>query len=320
MPDNALMAQLLSDPDALLRLGISSAMSPGGDTGVGAGARLATGQPTPEVPVPSWPGLAGSAALGALPVGKMAAAAPRTAKALLGLAGSGLASDIGSGQAETVDPRLGEVNALTQRIQKNEAEIGRLGTTKTASPPGTQAKVIDTIQKSLDRDTVRLKELQGILGAEDASKRQAEKPFREEYPNVYRNLPLVGWGLSALGGAMGSKGGSLIRSMIGGAIGGIPGSTAAAVAPTAYDAATLPTGSPHQKEAVDWLRNPDYWAGRVLPEVLVGAGAGATAGKFGSQLRGAPLPPVKLKRAPAKRKSIKKSEVLTDHPDLIDDA
>ena len=126
---------------------------------------------------------------------------------------------------------------------------------------------------------------------QQAARMESERPFREQYPTAYRMLPLAGWGGSALGGLIGSKGGKPLASAIGGALGGIPGSAAAAVGPTAYDAATLPTGSKHQKQASEWLADPNYWLSRVAPEVLVGMGLGATAGKFGSYMPRGGKPP-----------------------------
>lgn len=233
-------------------------------------------------------------------VGQGVAAAPKLAGSLMA-GGASLLGMGGAGEAaDQVDPRQGEINQIMTRIDKAQGEITRLGTTRTPSPKGTQELTIRTLQESITRDAARMRELQDTLNAEDAAKRQAEKPFREEYPGAYRMLPLAGWAASALGGAVGAKAGQPLRSALGGAAAGVPTSVAAAVGPTAYDAAVLPTGSKHQKEAADWLVSPEYWAGRVAPEVLVGSTLGASTGNWGAKLRRTPsAPPLSLPGSPA---------------------
>lgn len=221
-------------------------------------------------------------------IGQAVRAAPKAAAGLMG-AGASLLGMGGAGEAtDNVDPRQGEVMQLMKRVQENEAKLERILTTKTPGPRGGQDKLADELRESLKADRGRLTGIQAVLDKEDASRRQAEKPFREEYPAAYRALPLAGWAASALGGAVGAQAGKPLRSALGGAAAGVPTSVAAAVGPTAYDAAVLPTGSKHQKEAAAWLLSPEYWAGRVGPEVLVGSMLGSSAAGWGSKLKSQP--------------------------------
>lgn len=212
-------------------------------------------------------------------------------------AGSTLAgtSQAGEDDFRWDDPnadRVKEMTDIQKRVNERAAKITELGTTKTKSPAGTQASTIASLEKLNGADNGRLDALRTQqTGDRDTSlklwqeKSQSEKPFRQEWPNVYRGLPLAGWALSALGGLAGAKGGSALKSMAGGAAGGTLASAIGAVGPTAYDSATLPTGSKYQKQANDWLHDPEYYTGRVAPEVAVGMLLGALGGKWGATMK-----------------------------------
>jgi len=258
----------------------NSRTTPGWDTAIGAGLMMAPG-------------------IGRY-LGAAMRAAPKTAGSALtasGLLGATSATG-GDDEFKWTDQnaeRADEMKQLQARINERASRINTLATTKTNSPAGTQKMAIEQLTAQNNTDTGRLEALRGQQ-SEDRNKAleqwqaktQSEKPFRQEWPDAYRGLPLAGWGLSALGGLAGARGGSPFRSMLGGAAGGTIASTAAAVGPTAYDAATLPTGSKYQQQAYDWLRDPNYYTGRVLPEVGVGMLLGALGGKWGATMKSSP--------------------------------
>jgi hypothetical protein len=127
--------------------------------------------------------------------------------------------------------------------------------------------------------------------AEAERTRQAEQPFRQGYPDLYRALPVMGWGTagagSALSGlAMGASkmnpvAAKVAAALTGGVMGGLE-SGAASAAPTVYDAETLPFGSKYQTEASGLLGNPDYWMHRVGPAAGIGAVSGLLGGYYGA--------------------------------------
>lgn len=245
------------------------------------------------------PGQLALTAAGAIPgaaIPRMISAAPKLAAAL----GVGTALGLGTSEAGGPEFKWNDPNTdRTKRLEAIDAELKKQASTVTRSAPGTQKALMDSLNSEkaqlLNARGMEYNEAFARHQAAESARIEAERPFREQYPTAYRTLPLAGWGLSALGGMLGARGGAPLRSAVGGALGGIPGSTAAAVAPTAYDAATLPTGSKYQQQAYEWLRSPDYWLGRVAPEVLTGMGIGATAGKLTSQVlpgpRSAPAMP-----------------------------
>lgn len=194
--------------------------------------------------------------------------------------------------------RSKEMTDIQNRVNERAGKINTLATTKTNSPAGTQKLAIENLtalNHPEGADMRRLSELRDQQSTDRGealklwqAKTQSEKPFRQEWPDAYRGLPIAGWLLSALGGLAGAKGGAPIKAMLGGAAGGTLASAAAAVGPTAYDAATLPTGSKYQKQANDWLRDPEYYLGRVAPEVAVGMLLGALGGKWGATMKPSP--------------------------------
>lgn len=298
-----LLRQLLTmrGADTAARAGIYDATSAPVGSGVGAGARLATGAPTPEQPIPSWPEIGAGAALAALPGARgIVHAAPKVATGL------GLGAILGMSTGEAGEPQFNWSDPNADRVKRLDAldrEIEKEATRRTPSAAGTQKARMDGLnaekQKLIDQRGTEYNDAFTRWQTSESARIESERPFREQYPNTYRALPLAGWATSALGGALGSKGGRPIASTISGALGGVPASLAAAVGPTAYDAATLPTGSKYQQQAYDWLRNPDYWQGRVAPEVLTGMMTGATAGKLGSQVRPGPRQPMREPAMPA---------------------
>lgn len=218
--------------------------------------------------------------------GRAAMAAPKTVASVLAALGLlGGASQAGEGNFKWEDPdkeRSGRINQFEQTMNNLNKEMRAASK---ARMPSVQKQMDQLIKQHNELLTARQQERDAAFQAwqkQEGARMEAERPFREQYPTAYRMLPLLGWGSSALGGLLGAKAGKPIQSMIGGAIGGIPGSAAAAVGPTAYDAATLPTGSKHQTQAANWLADPNYWLTRVGPEVLTGMGLGAMGGKFGS--------------------------------------
>lgn len=229
--------------------------------------------------------------------------------ATMGGASPGEAQEQGMPAGIVVDPTPGEtkeiarINAL---IAGKRAQLERVMRQSSYRDPAKDPAVI-AIQSGLgslagematvqgpdsplgQRRAAALKLQQSILekqheteAGREAEKHQSEKPFRQEFPNLYRGLPLGGWGLSAVGGALGSKAGAPIKSALSGAGWGTLASTVAAAWPTAYDAATLPLGSKYQKEAADQFWSAPYWQERVAPEVLGGMGIGALGGKYGT--------------------------------------
>lgn len=127
--------------------------------------------------------------------------------------------------------------------------------------------------------------------AEEERARKAGAPFRDEHPELFRQLPLYGWG-SALGGSSlagllaGAAGKKYAKpaSMAAGAVTGGVESAIASVAPTVYDAETLPLGTKYQKEAGELLRDPNYWMTRVGPAAALGFGLGGIGGHYGAML------------------------------------
>lgn len=216
---------------------------------------------------------------------KVATSFPRITAGLLGALGLTSATEAGEEQFKWDDPNREREAAIAKLNRDIEVETSR----RTPSAPGTQKLRIEGLTKQ--RDDLLSERSQernaafAVWQQAQSEKINAERPFRQEYPNLYRALPLAGWAGSTVGGLLGAKAGAPIKSFLGGALGGVPLSAAAAIGPTAYDAATLPTGSKYQAEAAGWLRDLDnYWLGRVAPEIAVGGLLGGTAAKYGSQV------------------------------------
>lgn len=124
---------------------------------------------------------------------------------MLGATSALLSSSDASQTAE--DPVMSEMLAIQRRLERNNAEVTRLGTTMTKSPRGTQDKAIDTLRSTITADQNRLEQLQGQITerenrarSEADAKRNLEMPFNERYAPYTYALPAVGAGLGYLSG------------------------------------------------------------------------------------------------------------------------
>lgn len=126
-------------------------------------------------------------------------AAPKSSMAALA-AGGLLAGTSSAGQAaDQVDPIQAEMDSINARLERNNNDIVRLGTTTTKSPKGTQASAIETLKGTIASDQARLGVLQDQFStraneqkAEAERQRAREAPFQERYPVLGQAAPFIG--------------------------------------------------------------------------------------------------------------------------------
>jgi hypothetical protein len=233
------------------------------------------------------------------PVGRavgLAGQAIRSAPALTGSLMAGGASLLGmnsAGEASGLDQRLNKISQIEARMEKSRNEIGRLGTTRTPSPKGTQELAIRTLQQGIDQDAAELERLRGEMAAEQAAaaaaaeqKRQAEMGVRERMPWLGPIATVAAPALGMIGGAIagrGARGGGYgkVGTMLGAGAGGAFEGGLVRYLQTEADNVGLPQSSPAQQQAAADLQSPNWWLTQMLPAAAASGGAAMVGAKYG---------------------------------------
>lgn len=122
------------------------------------------------------------------------------------------------------------------------------------------------------------------LAQEAEHKRQREMPLRERFPQLAASLPFVGPVGGALGGFVTGRvmrGAPKLPTMLGAGLGGAGEGAIAQTLPTAFDAETLPLGSPNQVAAGQQMADPRFWLTRVGPAAGMGFAGGMLGSRYG---------------------------------------
>lgn len=251
---------------------------------------------------------------------RAAMAAPRATTAAAAVAGAGTATSAGEQEFQWTDQktdRIREMADIQRRIDERAAQITKLGTTKTNSPVGTQAKVIEQLTKLNNPDSPDVSRLVALRDEaakerdsafeqfqyeqerarnEAAARKRAETSWFDVVPGSRSAISAAIPFASYYGGKYLGKRLPVVGAMAAGGIGGGLEGALSQYIPTEVDLG-LPRTAPARADAVNDLADPAYW-NRMAAVSGGNALLGAYGGFRGAMSRRLPLPPIGPGSAP----------------------